>query len=70
MPTIAVFGTYDTKGHELNFLAEEIRRQGLSVISIDVSTLAHDGPGADFPSDAVAARSSVAAACLRRTRLS
>lgn len=60
MPTIAVLGTYDTKGQELTFLGAEIRRQGLSVISIDVSTLAHDGPGADFPSDAVAARSSVA----------
>ncbi len=57
MATIAVLGTFDTKGPELTFLAEEIRRQGHSVLSIDVSTLGHDGPPADIRSEAVAEKS-------------
>lgn len=38
MPTIAVLGTFDTKGHELDFLARCIRRLGLETRLIDIST--------------------------------
>ncbi len=39
MLTIAVLGTFDTKGHELVFVAEAIRREGLATLLIDVGTL-------------------------------
>ena len=38
MKTIAVLGTYDTKGEELQFVAQRIRKQGLNVLLVDVST--------------------------------
>jgi uncharacterized protein (UPF0261 family) len=39
MATIAVLGTMDTKGEEHAFLAEQIRKQGHTVLVIDVGTL-------------------------------
>lgn len=60
MPTVAVLGTFDTKGEEHRFLAEEIHRQGLATLLIDVSTLAHAGPPADILASEVAAKSGVA----------
>lgn len=60
MPTIAVLGTFDTKGAELRFLAGEIQRHGHTVLTIDVATLQHDGPPTDFGCEAVAPRSGVA----------
>lgn len=39
MPTIAVLGTFDTKGHELAFVAEALRREGFATLSIDVGSL-------------------------------
>lgn len=38
MATIAVLGTFDTKGHEHAFVAEKIRERGHGVIMIDVGT--------------------------------
>lgn len=38
MKTIAVLGTYDTKGDELEFVANKILNQGCSVLRIDVGT--------------------------------
>lgn len=38
MKTIAVLGTYDTKGDELEFVAQKIRDQGFAVLTIDVGT--------------------------------
>ncbi|MCS7471361.1 Tm-1-like ATP-binding domain-containing protein [Stieleria sp. ICT_E10.1] len=38
MKTIAVLGTYDTKGDELGFVAQKIRDQGFAVLTIDVGT--------------------------------
>lgn len=38
MSTIAVLGTYDTKGRELEFVADAIIDQGFSVLRIDVGT--------------------------------
>lgn len=60
MPTIAVLGTFDTKGEEHRFLAEVIRRQGFSTLLIDVSTLPHDGPPTDIAASEVAALAGVA----------
>jgi uncharacterized protein (UPF0261 family) len=39
MPTIAVLGTFDTKGHELAFVADALRRDGFSTLLVDVGSL-------------------------------
>lgn len=39
MATIAVLGTYDSKGHELDFVAQAIARRGHTPLRIDVGTL-------------------------------
>lgn len=39
MPTIAVLGTFDTKGHELAFVADALRRDGFATLLIDVGSL-------------------------------
>jgi uncharacterized protein (UPF0261 family) len=39
MPTIAVLGTFDTKGHELAFVAERIRSEGFATSLIDAGSL-------------------------------
>lgn len=38
MNTIAVLGTHDTKGSELDFVAQRIREEGFEVLKIDVGT--------------------------------
>lgn len=53
--TIAVLGTFDTKGAEHAFLAEQIRRQGLDTLLIDVGSLAAPTVKPDIASDDVAA---------------
>ena len=55
MPTIAVLGTFDTKGPEHAFLADAIRRNGSSTLLIDVGS--HSAPTItpDVSSDTVAA---------------
>lgn len=60
MPTIAVLGTFDTKGPEHAFLAEKIRHQGFNTLLIDTATLDHSGLSADIRSLEVAARSGIA----------
>ena len=54
MATIAVLGTFDTKGHEHAFVADKIRERGHGVILIDVGT--GDVPVIipDIPREAVA----------------
>ena len=39
MATIAVLGTFDTKGEEHRYVADRIREAGHSVLLIDVGTL-------------------------------
>ena len=39
MAVIAVLGTFDTKGNELSFVADVIRRRGHQALLIDVGTL-------------------------------
>ncbi len=48
MKTIAVVGTFDTKGVEHAFLAECIREAGYQVVSIDVGTYPPHGIQPDF----------------------
>ncbi len=55
MPTIAVLGTFDTKGAEHAFLAEAIRRQGHAPLLIDVGSLSAPTVKPDVPSSEVAA---------------
>lgn len=39
MPTIAILGTFDTKGAEHAFVADELRRAGFTTLLIDVGSL-------------------------------
>jgi uncharacterized protein (UPF0261 family) len=39
MPTVAILGTYDSKGAELAFVADHLRRLGLDTLKIDVGSL-------------------------------
>jgi uncharacterized protein (UPF0261 family) len=54
MATIAVLGTFDTKGPEHAFLAGSIQRAGFIPLLIDVGTLAAPTVVADISADAVA----------------
>jgi uncharacterized protein (UPF0261 family) len=53
--TIAVLGTFDTKGAEHAFVAEVIRREGSRTLLIDVGSLAMPTLQADVSREAVAA---------------
>jgi uncharacterized protein (UPF0261 family) len=54
METIAVLGTFDTKGREHDFVANEIRRRGLQALLIDVGTFAPRSATPDFPNSEIA----------------
>jgi uncharacterized protein (UPF0261 family) len=56
-PTIAVLGTFDTKGAEHAFLADAIRRAGFAPLLIDVGSLGAPTIQPDISADAVAAGS-------------
>ncbi len=55
MPTIAILGTFDSKGPEHAFLAEAIRAQGFATLLINTGSLAAPTLAPDISSDAVAA---------------
>jgi uncharacterized protein (UPF0261 family) len=57
MPTIAVLGTFDSKGAEHGFLAEAIRRRGFSTLLINVGSLAAPTVQPDVTAEEVAAAS-------------
>ena len=54
MPTIAILGTFDTKGPEHAFLAGTIRRAGFATLLIDVGSLHAPAITPDIAADAVA----------------
>jgi uncharacterized protein (UPF0261 family) len=58
MPTIAVLGTFDTKGAEHAFIAEAIRRQGFATLLIDVGCLGAPTLAPDISAETVAAHGS------------
>lgn len=53
MATIAVLGTYDSKGHELEFVARQIATRGHEPLRIDVGTLDPPVVPPDVPREAV-----------------
>jgi uncharacterized protein (UPF0261 family) len=55
MPTIAVLGTFDTKGAEHGFLADAIRGQGFTSLLINVGTLGAPTLRPDVSAEEVAA---------------
>ncbi|MBI3368587.1 MAG: Tm-1-like ATP-binding domain-containing protein [Burkholderiales bacterium] len=55
MKSAFVVGSFDTKAEELLFVADRLRAQGVPVVCVDVSTTAHDVPGADVSAVQVAA---------------
>ena len=59
MATIAVLGTFDTKGDEHGFVAEQIRARGHKIILIDVGTGAPPMLKPDITRDEVAAAAGV-----------
>lgn len=54
MATIAVLGTFDTKGHEHAFLAEQIHNQGHQTLLIDVGMMGAQGLTPDINHQQVA----------------
>ena len=56
MPTIAVLGTFDTKGAEHAFVAEVIRARGHAPLLINVGCLGAPTVTPDIPADEVARR--------------
>ena len=65
MPTVALLGTMDTKGHEHAFVAEQIRARGHRTLIIDLGT---DGPpqlAPDISRDEVAALADLNLAAIR-----
>jgi uncharacterized protein (UPF0261 family) len=64
MATIAVLGTFDTKGNEHAFLAERIRERGHQVVLIDVGTLGEPQVRPDITRAEVAASVGVNLAAL------
>jgi len=60
MATIAVLGTFDTKGEEHRYVADLIRSRGHSVVMVDVGVLDSGASGADVgPAEVAAAGGSV-----------
>ncbi|HEY6355635.1 MAG TPA: Tm-1-like ATP-binding domain-containing protein, partial [Burkholderiaceae bacterium] len=55
MKSAFVVGTFDTKAEELLFVRDRLRAQGVPVVSVDVSTTAHDVAAADVSAAQVAA---------------
>lgn len=66
MPTIAVLGTFDTKGAEHAFVADALRRQGFSTLLIDVGSLGTPTITPDITAATVAAEEPDHAAVLAR----
>ncbi len=56
MPTIAVLGTFDTKGPEHAFVADRLRARGHTPLLINVGCLHPPTIPCDLPTDTVAAR--------------
>ena len=66
MPTIAVLGTFDTKGAEHAFVADALRRQGFTTLLIDVGSLGTPSITPDIDAAGVAAEESDHAVILAR----
>jgi uncharacterized protein (UPF0261 family) len=59
MPTVAILGTFDTKGAEHAFVAERIRSQGFRTLLIDAGTGGPPQITPDIPREEVAAAGNV-----------
>lgn len=55
MPTIAILGTFDSKGPEHGFLAEQIRASGFETLLINAGSLSEPGIQPDIAAEVVAA---------------
>ena len=66
MPTIAVLGTFDTKGAEHAFVADALRRQSFATLLIDVGSLGTPAITPDIAAATVAAEEPNHAAILAR----
>jgi uncharacterized protein (UPF0261 family) len=55
MPTVAILGTYDSKGAELAFVADQLRSLGLDTLRIDVGSLEAPVVPVDISRDTVLA---------------
>ena len=66
--TIALIGTFDTKGEEFSFLRERIESAGLRTLMIDVGVLGDPAFAVDISAADVAAAAKESLAALRRDR--
>jgi uncharacterized protein (UPF0261 family) len=67
MATVALLGTFDSKGEEYAWLKEQLTRLGVGVLAVDVGSFSAS-PLADVSSDAVIAAAGADAAALRQRR--
>jgi uncharacterized protein (UPF0261 family) len=65
MPTIAVLGTFDTKGAEHRFVAEQIRARGHTPLLVDVGGFGDSPMAADVTPEQIAAAVGLDLAALR-----
>jgi len=68
MPTIAILGTMDTKGHEHTFVADLIQQRGHEVLVIDVGSMGEPHLKPDITRNEVAAAAGVDFATLAARR--
>ncbi len=66
--TVALIGTFDTKGEEFSFLRERIESAGLRTLMIDVGVLGSPPFDADIPQGEVAAAAKENLAALKTER--
>jgi uncharacterized protein (UPF0261 family) len=66
--TIALIGTFDTKGEEFSFLRERIESAGLGTLMIDVGVLGSPAFAADISQEEVAAAANENLAALRTNK--
>lgn len=59
MPTVALLGTFDTKGAELAFLGDQVRAHGCDTLAIDLGILGNPASEPDVRRDAVASKAGV-----------
>jgi uncharacterized protein (UPF0261 family) len=67
MATVALLGTFDSKGEEYAWLKDQLTRHGVDVLAVDVGSFSAS-PLADVTSDAVIAAAGADAAALRERR--
>ena len=65
-PRVAIVGTFDTKGHELAFVRDVIRAEGVEVVTVDCGVVGEPSVEVDIAAEQVALAGGRTLAELRR----